>query len=129
MAYKISQNGHVFNWETILSFNIAQCSNDPKNMKNPGFYMSTYLIDVVCATNSFPIFNWSWTSDKGPIHFYCSQLWEVNCKIFFYDICDYFLSPLHKAIFGLFPHRISFGLSQRFKGHRGLVREEILHLH
>jgi hypothetical protein len=42
-----------------------------------------------------------------PIHEYCYQLCEVNFKNHFYDICDYFLTPLHKAIFGLHPHQIS----------------------
>jgi hypothetical protein len=84
-------------------------------MKNHNFYMSSYLIDIVCATNSFPAFNWAWTQKKGLIHLYCSQLWEANCKKYFYDICDYFLAPLHKAIFGLFPHKISPGALKGLK--------------
>jgi hypothetical protein len=115
MAYMVAQKGQAFNWVSILSFSITKRSQDPKGMKNPEFYMSSYLIDVVCATNSFPTFNWAWTPKKGPIHWYCSQLWECNCKKYFYDICDYFHTPLHKAIFGLFPHIISPGALKGLK--------------
>jgi hypothetical protein len=103
MAYMVVKKGQAFNWESILSFNIVNRVQDPKGMKNPGFYMSSYLIDAICSTNSFPAFSWAWTPDQSPIHLYCSQLWEVNCKEHFYEICDYFLAPLHKAIFGIFP--------------------------
>jgi hypothetical protein len=80
MDYIVVKKGQDFNWESILSFIIVNRVQDPKGMKNLGFYMSSYLIDVVCSANSFPAFNWAWTPDHGPIHLYCSQLWEVNCK-------------------------------------------------
>jgi hypothetical protein len=60
-------------------------------MKNPSFYMSTYLIDAICVANRFPTFNWAWSLDQILIHAYCFQLWKVKCKEYFYDICDYFL--------------------------------------
>jgi hypothetical protein len=47
--------------------------------------------------------------EQIPIHVYCFQLWKVNCKEYFYEICDYFLTPLHKDIFGFHPHMISLG--------------------
>jgi hypothetical protein len=118
MAYTVVKTDQDFNWESILSFNIANRVLDPKGMKNPGFYMSSYLIDVICVANCFPSFNWAWTPDQGPVHVYCSQLWEANCKEHFYDICDHFLTPLHKAIFGSYPHRISPGAIKSLKGIR-----------
>jgi hypothetical protein len=78
-------------------------------MNNPIFYISTYLIDAICVTNRFPSFSWAWSLYQSLIHIYCLLLWKVNCKYFFYDICDYFLTPIHKAIFGFHPHRISPG--------------------
>jgi hypothetical protein len=78
--------------------------------------MSSYIIDAICSANSFPAFNWAWTPNQIPIHIYCSQLWEANCKEHFYEICDYFLAPLHKAIFGFFPHRISPGAIKSLRG-------------
>jgi hypothetical protein len=35
------------------------------------------------------------------------QIWDVNYKKHIYDICDYFLAPLHTIIFGYTPYRIS----------------------
>jgi len=57
MAYRIYHNGHMFNWETILSFNIAWHRQDPKSMNNIYIYMWAYLIDVVCTKKSFLAFN------------------------------------------------------------------------
>jgi hypothetical protein len=84
-------------------------------MKNPSFYMTTYLIDAICVAHVFPSFNWAWNSSKSPIHVYCSQLLEVNFKNHFYDICDYFLAPLHKDIFWVHSHRISPGAIRALK--------------
>jgi hypothetical protein len=51
----------------------------------------------------------SWDPSQLLIHVYCSQLWDVNYREHIYNICDYFLAPLYKAIFGFYPHRISQG--------------------
>jgi hypothetical protein len=85
MAYTVAKTGKAFNWASILSFNITNQVQDPQGMKNNGFYMTTYLIDAICVANRFPAFNWAWSPDQSPIHVYCSQLWEVNCKENFYD--------------------------------------------
>jgi hypothetical protein len=84
-------------------------------MKNPGFYMTTYLIDAICVAHKFPSFNWDWNPNQPLIHVYCSQLWEVNCKEHLYNICDYFLAPLYKYIFWFYPHRISPGAIKSLK--------------
>jgi len=59
MDYMVVKKSQDFNWENILSFNIVNHVQDPKAMKNSGFYMSSYLIDAICSTNSFPTFSWS----------------------------------------------------------------------
>jgi len=107
MSYIVAKTSKSFNWASILPFNIANQIEYPKGMKNPSFYMSSYLIDTICATNYFFSFNWAWTLDQIPIHVYFFQLWEDNCKENFYDLCDYFLTSLYKSIFGYYPHRIS----------------------
>jgi hypothetical protein len=76
-------------------------------MKNLGFYMTTYLIDVVFVTHKFPYFNWAWNPRRPPINVYCSKLWEVNYKKYLYNIFCYFLASLYKYIFRFHPHRIS----------------------
>jgi hypothetical protein len=106
MAYTVVKNDNYFNWDNILSFNIANRVLEPKGMKNPCFYMSSYIIDKICATNCFLSFNWAWTSNQIHVHVYYSKIWEANSKENFYDICDCFLPPLHKPIFGSLAHRI-----------------------
>jgi hypothetical protein len=116
MAYRVVKTSQYFNWESIISFIIENCVLDPKGMKKLGFSMSSYLIVSLCSTSSFPTFNWAWTQNQSTIHIYCSQLWEANCKDNFYEIYDYFLSPLNKVIFVFFPHRISLGVIKSLRG-------------
>jgi hypothetical protein len=116
MAYIVVKTRKYFNRASILSFSIAKRVWEYQCMKNIGFYMSTYLIDVVFVSNRFPSFNWAWSPDQIPIHVYCFQLWKVICKEYLCDICDYFLAPLHKAIFDFHPHRISPGAIKSIQG-------------
>jgi hypothetical protein len=109
MAYTVVKTRQVFNWETILTYNIFNRAKEAQGIKNPGFYMSTYLIDAIFSAHHFPSFEWSWTPSHPPIHIYCSKLWDINYKDFFYSIYDYFLAPLYKVIFGMYPHMISQG--------------------
>jgi hypothetical protein len=39
----------------------------------PTFYMASYFLDIVCASNSFPGINWNWNIDLSPIHVYCRE--------------------------------------------------------
>jgi hypothetical protein len=50
------------------------------------------------------------TGDRNqpPIHVDCSQLWSINYRKHFYDICNLFLAPLHSILFGFPRHKISF---------------------
>jgi hypothetical protein len=98
MAYTMVKNGQAFNWEIILSFNITNQVLDPKGITNHVFYMSSYLIDVICATRYFLVFNWAWTLDQGLVHVYYSQLWEAKYKEHSY------------------PHRISPGAIKSMNG-------------
>jgi hypothetical protein len=43
MAYTVAKTGKYFNWANILSFNIINRAREAQGMKNPGFYMTTYL--------------------------------------------------------------------------------------
>jgi len=116
MAYTLTKIKKAFNWASILSFIITNIVQDPQGIKNHGFYMTTFLIDAIFISNRFLAFNWAWIPNTREIHVYCSQLWELNCKENFYNLSDYFLAPLHKAMFGVHPHRISLGAIKSLKG-------------
>jgi hypothetical protein len=60
MAYTVAKTGKAFNWANILSFSIMNRTWEAQGMKNPIFYMTTYLIDAICVAHKFPAFNWAW---------------------------------------------------------------------
>jgi hypothetical protein len=61
-------------------------------MKKPYFYMSAYLIDSICSFVQFVDLRWNWDQDQPPVHMYCSELWSINYKRYFYDIYNHFLA-------------------------------------
>ena len=96
----------------MLFDNLAKEIVEYKSLKSKGqpapFYMSTYIMDAICFMTPFPLMNWSWTSASSePIHFYHSKLWEENAKESFYEICHNLVVPIHIAIYGHPPPRIS----------------------
>jgi hypothetical protein len=107
IAHYVAEKGHVFNWAQLLSINIFETTKGAPGPKQPGFFMSSYLLDVVCASNCFPGMGWYWNPTSFPIHVYCFQLWEKNYRRHFYDICDNFMAPLYVMIYNQNPLRLS----------------------
>jgi hypothetical protein len=74
--------GYTFNWDKMLSDNLAKEIADYKLEKSKGkptpFYMSAYVMDAICFMTHFPLMNWSWISTNSePIHFYHSRSVKV----------------------------------------------------
>jgi hypothetical protein len=59
---------------------------------------------------------WKWDLNQPPIHVYFSDLWSVNYRKNFYDLCNLFLAPLHSILFGFPRHKISFKTIYGMKG-------------
>jgi hypothetical protein len=57
--------------------------------------MFSYLIDAVFGVTPFPLMSWNLSVSQDPIHIYCSKLWAINCKNYFYEICDNFMISLY----------------------------------
>jgi hypothetical protein len=76
-------------------------------MKKPTFYMSAYLTYAICSSVQFPAFGWDLNQDQPLIHVYFSELWDANYKRYIYDICDFFLAPLHIIIFCYSAYKLS----------------------
>jgi hypothetical protein len=96
----------------MLSNNLAKEIVEYKTEKSKGqrapFYMSAYIMDAIYFMTPFPLMNWSWTSSIAePIHFYDSKLWEEKSKDFVYEICHNVVVPVHIALYGHPPPRIS----------------------
>ena len=63
LIYKIVNNGYIFNWGSIPYINMEDVLSKCKKytiQKPKGFYMASYLIEIVCASNPFPNLRWNW---------------------------------------------------------------------
>jgi hypothetical protein len=115
-----ASKGYSFNWDKILSDNIAKKVSNYKDARSRGqpvaFYMSTYIMDVICFMTPLSLMNWSWNiTCLKPIHEYHSEMWEENAKKLFYKICHFMVIPMHKMFFGCDPPRISETVSKNLK--------------
>jgi hypothetical protein len=104
--------GYSFDWAKILSDSLVKEITRYQSLKAKGkptqFFMSAYIMDVVCFMTPFPLMGWSWTpTSVEPIHIYHSILWEDKAKEFFYEICNWVVVSMHTAIYGYPPPRIS----------------------
>jgi hypothetical protein len=73
--------GYNFKWNKILSDNLAKEVMEYQTVRSNGqpvaFYMSSYIMDVICFMTPFPLMNWSWNPTyTEPIHEYHSKLWK-----------------------------------------------------
>jgi hypothetical protein len=61
--------------------------------------MDFYLLDVICARNSFAGMKLSWHASELPIHVYFDILWERRYKKSYSLICDQFITRIHFMLF------------------------------
>jgi hypothetical protein len=104
--------GCSFDWAKLLYNSLTSRVTKYRAQKESGnitsFFMSTYILDVVCFLMPFPLMSWSWTpSEAEPIHIYHSKLWEDKASDFVYEIFNWVMVPLHVTIFCHPPPRIS----------------------
>ena len=93
----------VFNWANMLSQNILKSMEramQKTNSKGTTFYFSSYLMDVLCASNDLLGMKWAWTPQSPPIHLYYKELWKENNYKEMYSICNHFLADAHQLLFG-----------------------------
>ena len=102
IAHHILLTSESFNWEQNLSMNlneeIEKYQKNPTTRKSP-FHMSGYVMDVFCATSSFPAMGWNWSKTSPLVHIYCSDMWEDNFVPWICEICDLFLGSMYQIIF------------------------------
>jgi hypothetical protein len=83
--------GYSFDWAKILSDGLVKEITTYQSLKAKGkptqFFMSSYIMDVVCSMMAFPLMGLSWTPNSvEPIHIYHSNIWEDKVKYLFYEI-------------------------------------------
>ena len=72
IIYQIMTSEVTLNWGELISSNL---DNQLKKVhKDHQIYMSTYLMDVMCANIKFPSLEWKWESSLPSVHVYCKML-------------------------------------------------------
>jgi hypothetical protein len=98
LAYMVAISGRGFNWGAIISKQLSICIQQAQTLKEgetPSFYMDSYLLDVICARNSFSRMNLSWHASELLVHVYFGILWENRYKKSYSLICDQFIVRIH----------------------------------
>ena len=68
IIYQIMTSGATLNWGELISSNL---DNQLKKVhKDHQFSMSTYLMDVMCASLEFPSLEWKWEPSLPSVHVY-----------------------------------------------------------
>ena len=62
--------------------------------------MSSYLMNVMCASLKFPSLGWKWESILLLIHVYCKMLCETKYKEDYELICNGLYPTLYQVLFG-----------------------------
>jgi hypothetical protein len=112
--------GCSFDWAKLLSDSLTRRITEYRMQRASGktasFFMSAYIMDVVCFMIPFPIMSSSWTPYKAePIHVYYSKLWEDKATEFIYEIFNWVMVPMHVSIFGDTPPRISDSITTNLR--------------
>jgi hypothetical protein len=111
LIFRVAE-GSSFNWSKMLSDSLFDRVTEYREKKAAGrasgFFMSAYIMDAICSMTPFPLMNWAWSpTEEKTVHEYHDKLWENNANKFIYEIFNWVMVPLHVAIFGLTPPRIS----------------------
>ena len=98
IIYQIITSGSTLNWGELISSNIDLQLK--KYQKEHPFFMSSYLLDVMCASIEYPSLGWKWEPNLSSVHVYCKMLWEKRYKENYVLIYNGLFSTLYQVIFG-----------------------------
>ena len=120
LMFRVAE-GFSFNWAKMLSDSLANRVIEYREQKASGklssFFMSAYIMDAVCSMTPFPLMNWAWNPvQEKPVHEYHDKLWEIKAGKFTYEIFNWVMVPLHIAIFGYPPPRVSDSIAIGLSG-------------
>jgi hypothetical protein len=71
-----------------------------KSQKEDHFFLSSYLLDVVCASRKYPSLGWKLKFGLPSIHIYCKMLWENKYREDYGLICNGLFSTIYQVLFG-----------------------------
>lgn len=70
----------------------------PKGMKVE-IYMSSYILDAICAQQEFLGLRWNWSPTETVINTYCKLLSECSFRGVITQLSDHFVTLFYKMIF------------------------------
>ena len=62
--------------------------------------MSSYLLDVMCASKEYPSLGWRWEPNLSSIHVYCKIIWENKYNEDYEWVCNGLFSTLYQLLLG-----------------------------
>ena len=62
--------------------------------------MTSYVLDVMCASGEYPSLGWRWEPNLLSVHVYCKMLWEKKYKEDYEWIFNVLFSTLYQVLFG-----------------------------
>ena len=98
IIHQVITYGSILNWGEIISSNLD--IQLKKVQKEHQFYMSSYLLDVMCASQEYPSLGWRWKPNLSFIHVCCKILWENKCKEDYERISNDLFAPIYRVLFG-----------------------------
>lgn len=120
--YAVVVHGQILNWANILADVMQKVLRRylevPEGAK-PLFFMSAYLLDMVCAMIEFLELKMKWGGTPTPVCELFSMLWVENYIPHFYTICDRVMPQVYLTLFNEAPPRISpeAAITIRLLGH------------
>ena len=108
--YDVVEHRKVLNWANImvdvLLRALRRYLEAPEEAK-PSFFMSAYLLDMVCAKVEFTELKLKWGANSTSVCELFSMLWSGNYIPHFYTICNRIMPRVYLALFNEAPLRIS----------------------
>ena len=97
IIYQIITSGSTLNWGELISSNLDLQLK--KSRKEHRYFMSSYLLDVMCSSIEFPSLGWKWEPNLPLVHVYCKMLWEKQYKEDYELICNGLFSTFYQVLF------------------------------
>ena len=98
IIHQVITYGSIFNWGETISSNLD--IHLKKVQTEHQFYISSYLLDAMCASREYPSLGWRWRLDLPCIHVYCKMLWENEYKEDYKQICNDLFATIYRILFG-----------------------------
>ena len=98
IIHQVITHGSTLNWGELSSSNLD--IQLKKAQKEHQFYMSSYLLDVMCASWEYPSLGWKWKPYSLSIHVYCKMLWDNKYKEDYELICNGLFATIYQILFG-----------------------------